>query len=118
MKRLILVLLLGALGAQAQGLLGRYYPDPYRMPWNYNGYYPSYGYGGGVWTGVAATAAGAGIAIAAGEATRRLDEAAERRRSEPAAPIRYQDCQEFKGEKSRILKCTANGKTSTFEIPY
>lgn len=122
MKRLLLMaVLLGASCAQGQSLLGRYYPDPYRMPWNYHGYYPSYGGwygGGGVWTGVAATAAGAGIAIAAGEATRRLDEAAERRRTAPAKQVRYEDCQEYKGEKSRILKCTdSNGKAVTFEIP-
>jgi hypothetical protein len=116
---------LGALCAQGQSLLFRHYPDPYRQPWNYNGYgwYGGYGYGyGGMWQGVGASAVGAAIAIGAIEANRRLEEAAERRRTERTEPaagqIRYEDCKEFRGEKSRILKCTdSKGRSVTFEIP-
>lgn len=86
-----------------------YRPYPPVTSWAaYNGY----GYGGGVWQGVAATAAGAGISIAAGEATRRLDEAAqgraEQRSQKQLIPrSQYKDCKAFISEdgKSRMISC-------------
>lgn len=66
------------------------YPTQIRPPAYYGGYYGGgfapvffggYGYrAAGVWTGVAATAAGAGIAIAVDEIQQRRAEAAENRR--------------------------------------
>lgn len=90
---------------------GRSYYNVRPYPPVQSWYGSHYGYGG-VWDGVAATAAGAAISVVAGEATRRLDEAAvnrmeQRQQKELVPRYKFKDCKNFVSEdqKTVVLAC-------------